>query len=80
MTKTLYAQLFEAGCELDNHYSDLYVKSCPESARILAENPDLKVSKFVSKCKCLSCERTEWYEIPFMYEPFWEEKRASEHE
>jgi len=68
MTQKLYYLLLEAGCELDNHESDLYIKVSPESTRIIDQS-NLKFTTFFSK-------REKWYEIPFMYEPYWEAKRG----
>lgn len=70
---TLYQQLVEAGVEISNHYSDMYVKATPESTSI--------INKFRSDGNLFSSVRfknnidgTMWYDIPFLYDPYWEEK------
>jgi hypothetical protein len=35
--KSLYRRLLEAGCEIDNHESDLYVRDTPEARAIIAQ-------------------------------------------
>jgi hypothetical protein len=60
---TIYEQLRRAGCEMDSHEPDLYVKLTPLSSAILNCNfqyPDVFVS---------DRDGTLWYEIPFGYEP-----------
>lgn len=54
-----------AGCELDHHESDLYVKATPESSKIMRGYDDL-TSMF-----CSAADGSLWYDVPFMWEPFW---------
>lgn len=70
----IYEQLQAAGCEMDSHESDLYVKVTPESTAIV-DSYQFKsnVTTFTSQ---IDGER--WYDIPFAYVPFWENKTASE--
>lgn len=48
--------------ELDNHYSDLYVKSTPISKEFLYNNSEISYRPFY-------CQRDGdlWYDIPFGY-------------
>ena len=67
---SVYEQLKAAGCELDNHYSDLYVKATPESQKILTEHK-ARASVFTSQI-----DNALWFEVPFAWEPFWDAVRA----
>ncbi len=72
---TIYQRLLEANCELDNHESDLYVKSTPEAREIIlkyrSENlhSPLTVRTFKSET-----DGTPWLDLPFQYDPWWETK------
>lgn len=65
----LYDALVRAGCTIDSHESDLYVKLTPESSAILANYPDVSRSTFLS-----NVDSTIWIEVPFYYAPFWRAK------
>lgn len=67
---TLYSDLVAAGCEIDNHYSDLYVKVTGVAAEILREH-DARFSVFKSQI-----DGELWYDVPFAYKPFWDAVRA----
>lgn len=74
---TLYAQFLAAGCEIDHHESDLYVKVTPEAQAVLkAWNADpsrqVRTPTFISQI-----DGQHWYDIAFMYAPFWERVRRS---
>jgi len=70
MSMELYDELVAAGATLDNHESDLYVKVTPEASKILHAHKAY-VHAFVSpKDGCA------WYEVPFMYLPFWRAQKA----
>lgn len=62
----IYAALKAAGCELDHHESDLYVKATPEAIRLTAGEPNR--SFFTSH------DGSRWIDLPFKYTPFWERK------
>ena len=65
---TIYEELKAAGCTLDNHCSDLYVKRDETSRAIVerrrAEHP--RTSTFRS-----NIDGTLWYDIPLSFDPFW---------
>lgn len=63
---TLKQQLLKAGMkekELDNHESDLYVKKCAISKKVLNDYEfKNNVTEFTSEI-----DGTVWYDIPFAY-------------
>lgn len=62
----IYTEIVAAGIEVDHHESDLYVPVTPESTAILRRYPGLSHSSFTHQRTA-----TRWYEIPFMYTPWW---------
>ena len=68
----IYQQLTEAGCQISNHYSDLYVEVSEASRKIIRDY------EFLSKVQVFrnNLDGRLWYDIPFAYEPYWEEKQA----
>ncbi len=67
---SIYEDMVKAGVPIASHESDLYVKNTPESNLILINYEYRKnVTPFVSKI-----DNTLWYDIPFAYTPFWDEK------
>ena len=68
-TMDLYDALVAAGCEIDNHYSDLYVKATPEALAIVKNYPDHSRSVFHHQ------ETGEvWLDFPFRFTPYWASK------
>lgn len=71
-TNDLYEDCVASGLETDNHESDLYVKETPESRELLKlwgyEHP----KRFIS-----AIDGTLWFDIPFMYSPWWKARQAS---
>ena len=68
---TLYEELTAAGCLIDHHQSDLYVKCSDKAETIilyhcLLPNSNLTYSQF-----CSNIDGSLWYDIPFAYDPFW---------
>ena len=68
---SLYQELKAAGCEMDSHESDLYVKATPEARTILARHPiqALQADSFVSQA-----DGHVWLDVPFAFDPFWTAK------
>lgn len=66
---SLYRELKAAGCEVDSHYSDLYVKSTSEAWRILKANVSshARVSTFKN-----NIDGQVWIDVPFAFEPYWD--------
>lgn len=71
--QTIYDALLNAGCDIDHHESDLYVRDTPTSREILRrfENTGFSYSSFLSPK-----DGQLWFELPFMYLPFWQAKAA----
>lgn len=72
MSDSLYDQLNQAGCKLDHHESDLYVKQSLEATRIITDYETkggiTNQSKFVSQV-----DGEWWIELPFHFKPFWDQ-------
>ena len=67
-TETVYDALKNAGCKLDHHESDLYVEDTVV-ARDIIDRFNLKVTPFKNEVT-----NTMWLDIPFMYQPYWDQK------
>lgn len=67
---TLYDELKAAGCEMDNHESDLYVLATTETYVILNKHPEAHYTRFYS-----AIDGRYWLDLPFMYSPWWEHRR-----
>lgn len=66
--KSLYDECVEAGFDLDNHESDLYIKDC-QAARTLLNQRGQKFERFLS-----AVDGSMWLDVPFVYQPFWDAK------
>ena len=74
--QSIYKVLMDAQVpetDIDNHYSDLYVRATPQNTELLkryyeANGVNRLPKKFHSKL-----DNDEWYDIPFAYNPYWEE-------
>lgn len=66
---SVYDRLKAAGCEMDNHYSDLYVENTDIARKIVIGEFGLKPKHFVCQVS-----GKMMMELPFMYQPFWEQK------
>ena len=72
--ESLYKRLTNAGIKTENHYSDLYFPVTEESKKILDEyrkdnnlNGMGMVTTFTNQV-----EGGRWYDVPFAYDPYWE--------
>lgn len=65
---TLYEELYDSGCIIRNHESDLYVECTRIALEILAKYP-LQES-ISTRFRSLSTDQ-RMIEIPFAYDPFW---------
>lgn len=74
---SIYQRLLAAGCEMDNHESDLYVKVTKESSAVIQawmkEGSGTVASPTIFTS---NIDGQAWYDIPFCYQPFWEARRA----
>ena len=67
---SIYKDMVKAGIPIASHESDLYVKCTLESkAIVLNYKYKRNVTAFTSQT-----DHTLWYDIPFAYRPFWDEK------
>lgn len=67
----LYKALKDAGCEIDSHESDLYVRLTEESVelvRLYALTPS-HVTRFINQV-----DGNVWLDVPFSFTPFWEHR------
>lgn len=69
---SLYEQLRDAGCALDNHESDLYVKATPEAVRLVTAS-----KRF---CSYFTHQGTGelWLDVAFAYDPWWKAREVIE--
>lgn len=66
----LYEELKKAGCEMDNHESDLYVKATEEARQLTVNEPNR--SFFRSEI-----DGEMWIELPFRFSLWWEKKKEA---
>jgi len=57
---------------MDHHESDLYLLVTPESAALIAEY-EFKANVRVFRS---NIDGRQWYDIPFAYLPFWNERKV----
>ena len=71
----LYAILMDAGCadDIDHHESDLYVRVTPTTKEIVT-NYCKDTDSAMPKTFIDQIDNERWYDIPFMYTPYWEKK------
>lgn len=62
---SVYRQLRNACCKIENHESDLYVEATPIAHGIV------KASGWNYSFFKDAIDGTTWLEVPFGYEPFW---------
>jgi len=66
----IWDDLTAAGCELDNHESDLYVKDTPTAREVIKRfTVNCKPQRFRSRV-----DNAIWIDLPFMFQPFWDAK------
>ena len=66
---TLFQELTAAGCEIDNHESDLFVKDSPVSRSIIRRHSDSEDKRVLFRS---TLDNEMWWDIPFAYDPFWQ--------
>jgi len=71
---TIYQQMKAAGVPMDNHESDLYVPKNEVTSEII--HKAMREGELKSFVDIFMSERDNewWYDIPFAYQPFWNEK------
>ena len=67
---SIYQDMQATGVEIANHESDLYVPVTEETTAIVdAYEFKGNVTRFTSQI-----DQKPWYDIPFMYSPWWEKR------
>lgn len=69
----LYTQCVAAGIPTANHYSDLYIPVNEVTRKLVAEYAaagGTQATMFHNQV-----EGGTWYDVPFAYSPYWEEKQ-----
>jgi hypothetical protein len=72
---TLYEELVAAGCEIDNHESDLYVAVGKASRPIIERY--CWVDKTHSCTLFTGNDGRQWWDVPFAFDPFWRRDAVS---
>lgn len=67
---SIYQELLAAGIELDHHQSDLYAKATDVSREIVQR---YQFASIVTTFRS-NIDGSQWFDIPFAYEPYWEQK------
>ena len=62
---SIYAEMIQAGIEVDHHESDLYVKDCPTARAILANHGYTEDDNNVMPFKSAG---DTWLDVPFQWE------------
>ena len=74
LTKSLYERLCEAGCEVDHHESDLYVREAAEAEHALLEHAKETGCRPARSYFRSAVDGKRWIDLPFAYTPFWDHK------
>ena len=72
---SLYTELKEAGCLIDNHESGLFVK-VDEKSRPLVEKWR-ETHKSATRLFWSKLDSAWWYEVFFVYDPWWEARERA---
>ena len=75
--KSLYQRLKDAGCKIDNHYSDLYVEATEPARKIIDEYKKENGLAGTGLCSSFisQIDGKRWLDLPFFFEPYWLEKQ-----
>lgn len=63
---SIYTEAVQLGLTIGNHESDLYLKQCPEADALAETAPNSQMFQ--------STDGSFWWDIPFSYDPWWEQK------
>lgn len=72
---TIYARLRVAGCEIDYHESDLYVRNTEQARHVIKQFED--EGGRVAREPFQGTDGLAWIDIPFMYVPRWRREPAA---
>ena len=64
---SIYDDMKSAGIAIDHHESDLYIPATQEARAILDKHGNTSYTAFISQV-----DGTRWYDVPFMYAPWWD--------
>ncbi len=67
---SLYTDLLEAGQPVSNWQSDLYCPVNEVTRALLKKHKVTTATTFINKV-----EGGAWYDVPFMFDPFWEQRK-----
>ncbi len=67
---SLYTDLIEAGQPVSNWQSDLYTPVNATTRALLKKHGITTATTFKNRV-----EGGIWYDVPFMFDPFWEERK-----
>jgi hypothetical protein len=71
---SIYKRLKAAGCVIDNHESDLYVRDSDTARRIIREvNAVPSLGKWATST-FRGTDGHQWIDIPFAYDPWWQKR------
>ena len=70
---SLYTDLIEANIKVSNHESDLYCPVNAETKALLAKHDIKTATEFKNQV-----EGGLWYDVPFLFDPFWTGKIKGE--
>jgi hypothetical protein len=67
----IYQEIKDLGVKIDHHESDLYVPVTTETTKLINKY------EFKNNVKSFVCniDKKTWYDIPFAYSPFWDNKQ-----
>jgi hypothetical protein len=72
---SLYTDLVAAGCEVDSHYSDLYVLDTELARSIIAAYIGARgIGPKRPAVFRSAIDSRYWIDLPFLFDPFWERK------
>lgn len=70
MIKDIYTEVKKLNVKTDSHSSDLYVEKTAETEKLIA---DYEFKQNVRTFKS-DVDGSIWYDIPFAYSPYWENR------
>lgn len=79
--QSIYKVLMDAQVpdkDIDNHFSDLYLRATPQNTELLKRYYEANGVKRLPEKFRSKLDNDEWYDIPFAYDPYWEEMMTKE--
>lgn len=77
LNQSIYNVLMDAQIsemDIDNHFSDLYVRVTPETTELLRRYYEAQGAKRMPETFRSNLGDGQWYDIPFAYNTYWEDK------